>query len=293
MKTPVTSKDRPHDDPELFQEAINLTAARTGFVPRLIEKDYFCTVLLEYLSAADASLVFKGGTCIAKIYADFYRLSEDLDFSIPLAHDATRKERRQAAQKFKETLVALPGRLPVFQLVQPCEGANNSAQYIAVVGYHSLAGGMADTIKIEVGLREPLITSAIVGAAKTLLIDPVTEKPLVGPVEVNCLSRIEAYAEKFRAALSRRDAAIRDFYDLDHAERRLGLQPAAADLIELVRKKLGVPGNDPISLSPARLVELRRQVETELRPVLRSEDFGQFDLDRAFAIVAAMAERVK
>ena len=141
MKTPATSGNRPHDDPALFREAINLTAARTGFAPRLIEKDYFCTVLLEYLSEADASLVFKGGTCIAKVHAEFYRLSEDLDFSIPLAHDATRKERGRAAQEFKEALTAMPHRLPVFRLVQPCAGANNSTQYAAVVGYHSLAGG--------------------------------------------------------------------------------------------------------------------------------------------------------
>jgi predicted nucleotidyltransferase component of viral defense system len=42
-------------------------------------------VLLEYLAAVDEALVFKGGTCLAKVYADFYRLSEDLDFVIPMA----------------------------------------------------------------------------------------------------------------------------------------------------------------------------------------------------------------
>lgn len=37
---------RLHEDPELFREAVTFTAAETAFVPRLIEKDYYCTVLL-------------------------------------------------------------------------------------------------------------------------------------------------------------------------------------------------------------------------------------------------------
>lgn len=69
-----------HEDVELFRAAVQFTAAESGFVPRLIEKDYFCTVLLDYLSrSAGNGLVFKGGTCLAKVHSELYRLSEDLD----------------------------------------------------------------------------------------------------------------------------------------------------------------------------------------------------------------------
>lgn len=34
-----------HQDPEAFRDLLTLTAARTGFLVRLVEKDYFCTVL--------------------------------------------------------------------------------------------------------------------------------------------------------------------------------------------------------------------------------------------------------
>ncbi|MEI7935088.1 MAG: nucleotidyl transferase AbiEii/AbiGii toxin family protein [Verrucomicrobiota bacterium] len=74
-----------HEQAEMFRDALALTRQRTGFVARLIEKDYFCTLLLEYLAEASPELVFKGGTCLAKIHADFYRLSEDLDFVIPMS----------------------------------------------------------------------------------------------------------------------------------------------------------------------------------------------------------------
>jgi hypothetical protein len=47
-------------DPEFFRAAVSFTAQRTGFAARLIEKDYFCSVLLEYLASASKDLVFKG-----------------------------------------------------------------------------------------------------------------------------------------------------------------------------------------------------------------------------------------
>ena len=52
------------------------------------------------------------------------------------------------------------------------------------------------------------------------------------------------------------------------------------------------PGNDPVDVSDGRLAALRKQIEAQLRPVLRERDFGEFDLERAFKIVAEMAEAV-
>jgi len=53
-------------DPDFFRAAVTFTAQRTAFSPRLIEKDYFCTVLLEYLASMSETLIFKGGTCLAQ-----------------------------------------------------------------------------------------------------------------------------------------------------------------------------------------------------------------------------------
>lgn len=81
------------EDPGLLREAIRFTSATRGFIPRLIEKDYFCSVVLEYLAASGADLTFKGGTCLSKIHSSFYRLSEDLDFSIATAPGSSRASR--------------------------------------------------------------------------------------------------------------------------------------------------------------------------------------------------------
>ncbi|MDP3772929.1 MAG: nucleotidyl transferase AbiEii/AbiGii toxin family protein, partial [Gemmatimonadales bacterium] len=132
-------------------------------------------------------------------------------------------------------------------------------------------------------------TPVVQGEAKTLLLDPVSGSALVPALRVPCLSQQEAMAEKLRAALCRRDVAIRDFYDIDHAVRRLGVRLDDAQLLELVRQKLAVPGNEPLDVSRARLDALLPQVETELKPVLRPADFAAFDLGRAFATVAEVA----
>jgi len=292
MGQPEPAAIRLHEDPGLFQEAVNFTAAETAFSPRLIEKDYFCTVLLAYLMAADDALVFKGGTCLAKVHAEFYRLSEDLDFVIPMPTDASRSQRSAQMSGLKKAVESLERQLPIFRIIQAMRGSNSSKQYIASAQYTSLLSRQEDTIKIEVALREPLLTPAVDGPARTLLLDPVSGQPILKPVVVRCISRMEAYAEKFRAALSRREAAIRDFYDLDHAVRKLGIQPHEAQLVALVKQKLAVPGNEPVDIAGPRLAALRQQLEPQLKPVLRDSDFAEFDLDRAFQIVAEMAAKV-
>ena len=281
------------EDPDYFRAAVRFTSQVTTFAPLLVEKDYSCTILLGYFSEASDGLVFKGGTCLAKVHADFYRLSEDLDFVVPLPVDAPRAERSKQAKPLKEAVEKLPKRLPEFHLIDPLKGANNSTQYIAVIGYSSLIRQQEETIKIEVGLREPLLTPVVKSPARTIMLDPVSGKSLVPPVSVRCISKAEAMAEKFRAALSRREAAIRDFFDIDYAVRRLDLHPHDISFIQLIRHKLDVPGNAPVDVSRERLKTLRQQLESRLKPVLRAKDFEKFDLDRAFEIVAAVAAMVQ
>jgi predicted nucleotidyltransferase component of viral defense system len=282
-----------HEDPVLFHEAVSITQLGTGFAGRLIEKDYFCSVLLEYLTTVEDALVFKGGTCLAKVYAEFYRLSEDLDFVIPIAAGAMRAERSKRTTGLKKAIAGLSRRLSVFRIIQPLIGANNSTQYVAVLGYRSLLSGREEPIKIEVGLREPLLTPIFEGSAKTILLDPVSGKPLVKPVFFHCIAKKEAFAEKFRAALSRRDVAIRDYFDVDYAVRLLGLRPGDSELIGLVRQKLSVSGNEPVNVSEDRLAALRAQLDSQLKPVLRPKEFAEFNLNRAFEIVAGMAAKVR
>jgi len=289
---PEPARLRWHEDPEAFRDLLTLTAARTGFLVRLVEKDYFCSVLLQYLAASCPGMVFKGGTCLAKVHAEFHRMSEDLDFTIPVPVGSARSTRSRLAEELKRAMAELERRLPSFRTATALRGANNSTHYNAVVAYTSRVGQQEETVKIEAGLREPLLTPVIRGEARTLLLGPASDRPLVPALPVACLSYDETMAEKLRAALSRRDPAIRDFYDVDHAVHRRGYRVGDPAFLTLLRRKLDLPGNPAVDLSATRFAALRSQLETALKPVLRPKDFASFDLDRAFAAVAEVAEAV-
>lgn len=282
-----------HDDAALFREAVNFTVSRTGFNSRLVEKDYFCTLLLAHLARSGVDqLVFKGGTCLAKVHAGFYRLSEDLDFTIAMPVEAHRKLRRQAILEVKRAVATIATHAATFKTTEPLRGANSSTHYSGAVAYTSLITGQLERILIEVSIREPLLLRPETALARTVLLDPVSGEAGVHPLPMRCIALTEAVAEKFRAALSRREVAIRDFFDLHHLINQPGVDARDSQMIELVRRKLAVPGNPPTNVSKERLDDLRRQMDTQLRVVLRHEDFRTFELDRAIALVADMAAQL-
>lgn len=284
---------RLHENKALFLDALNYTAAETGFLARLIEKDYFCSLALGHISQGAGGMIFKGGTCLAKVYSGFYRLSEDLDFGISIHLSAGRGERSRLSADAKRVVAEIPGIIPGLRIVSPLKGAAASSQYLAALAYTSFIDGHEEAIKIEVSLREPFLEPGRGFPARTMLLDPVTTKDAVAPFEVPCISWQEAMAEKFRAAMTRLEPAIRDFYDIDHAVRTRKLDSRKPAFKALVRKKLAVPGNGPVDLSDARLALLRGQVDSVLRPVLRPADFAAFDLDRAFTLVVDLFQALK
>ncbi len=282
-----------HEDVVLFREAVTFTAAQTRFSTRLIEKDYFCSLALQYLAARAPGLVFRGGTCLAKIHLGFYRLSEDLDFLVSTPLEASRAERSKRAEELKKAIAAVDKDLSGFRVATPVTGANDSRQYNALISYKSLMAEREEHLKIEVGFREPVLNAVVDGEARTLLLNPLNGEPVAPVFPIRVLSRDEAMAEKVRAALSRGDVAIRDFYDVDHAVQRSGLRAEDMAILDLVRLKLAVPGNEGVNVSESRLAALRRQLDAELRPVLREDEFAAFNLDRAFRTVAGIAAALR
>ena len=151
----------------------------------------------------------------------------------------------------------------------------------------------AARIKIEVGLRETPLTPPARMKARTLLLNPFTRKSLVPDIDLTTLSMKEAIAEKLRAALTRLEPAIRDFFDIDYLASRNKMDLNDRHLFELLAEKLKVPGNPPIDLSPARKEKLKTQIDTELKPVLRPADFERFDLDRVFQLAMQIADQLR
>ena len=279
-----------HEDTALFREALSFTQSETGFSARLVENDYYGSLLLEDLiSMGDSGCAFKGGTCLSKVHSEFCRLSEDLDFGFSVPVDASRSLRSSTIKAMKAHLARLPQRLRGIRVAEPLRGYNNSTQYIGQLCYRSQVTGQDETIKVEFSIREPILEPVECLPAGTLLVDPFRHRSAIGPLAVPVLSRRETYAEKARAALTRREPAIRDFYDIDHGIRAGKLSLNDSRLIELLAAKLAVPGNDPVDVSDRKRNSLLKQVHSQLRPVLRESDYGSFDMERAFSVVTQLA----
>jgi predicted nucleotidyltransferase component of viral defense system len=262
----------PHDDKASFVEAVRFTAGATQFSEALVEKDYFCSLILaEIFSSGSHKLVFKGGTLLNKTHAGFYRLSEDLDFSIDVAANASR------VKPVKEHLAKVAKKLS-FRFSKKLVGKNESSQYQGEIEYESLLLGNAGTIKVDVGLRENVLEMQTL-RAKTLLQDPFSQEVVFQDFEIKGLSRNEAYSEKIRAALSREFPAIRDIFDLDYALKTKLFDPE--EIAPLVRHKFEIQ-NCKANLSAERKAGFASQIETNLRPVLRRTDFENFDFESAW-----------
>jgi len=99
-------------------------------------------------------LIFKGGTCLNKIYYSYYRLSEDLDFSMRLPdYTTTRGNRRTCIQPVKDNIEEFANQFDMKIEGAENAGRNVSKQYVYYLVYDSVLLPSQQTIKFEVGLR--------------------------------------------------------------------------------------------------------------------------------------------
>lgn len=282
-----------HTNEANYRAALEFTTAEFGFQPALIEKDYFCSLVLNELSRRpELTLVFKGGTLLNKAYAGFYRLSEDLDFTIPTEKDSTRSQRSRVSKKIEIILEQIVSTIPGLSIREPLTGFNNSTQYQCLIGYHSIMGGSGN-IRFEISQREMVVMGVERPILNTLLVDALTGDVAVPPFGVRALSMREAYAEKVRAALTRRVPAIRDLFDLDHATRNDVLDFNDPELLPLIVKKIQQPGNEIFALDASRSEAFRDQLESGLKPVLRMKDFRSFNFNQAIGRLRTFEEAIK
>jgi len=238
-------------------------------------------------------LVFKGGTSFSKVYLDFYRLSEDLDFIIPVSNKTTKSQRKSKIDPVKSLIDELSTTIPGISVSSALTGHNQSRQYIGSIQYNSAILDKSENIRIEIGLREPLVQPYELKPARTIAVNPFNQLPLVQEFTVQVMTIEEAFAEKVRAALTRRDPAIRDFYDIQLAVNSNKIDLFNQNFLEIVKAKLIVHGNDPINVSKNKRIELDHQLDAQLKPVLRTYDFDKFNLNHTYQIVAEIAAKIR
>lgn len=269
-----------------LKEIIPVIARKQNFRLGIVEKDYYLTVILSNIhSMLSKKLVFKGGTLLNKAYFNYHRLSEDLDFTYS-GEEAlnSRAKRSKAIAPIREKMKDFLRSLDLNSKKPEGMGFNNSTQYIFHVYYPSIITGNDENINIEVSLRQAPIDKPVYTVIKHFYQDPFTNEDLIPTNKILSLSLNEAVAEKLKAAITRRDKAIRDFYDLWHiAESNFDFYNHK--FITLFKKKLeteGYQGDFTVNfgLDTPTIVLLQRQVTTDLMPVIHLDE--QFDLTKVF-----------
>lgn len=278
-----------HKDQDKFRDLVDRTASMTGFYAPLMEKDYYLTFILSRINALCDDLIFKGGTCLNKIYYSYYRLSEDLDFSMRLPeYTTTRGKRRECIQLVKDNIEAFAKNLELRLEGVENAGRNESKQYIYYFAYDSVTLPSQQTIKFEIGLRFNPLLKCETRPVQHKFLHPFTGEPLFDAGQVNCLSLNEIVSEKLRAAAIRKDIAPRDFYDLDFISRNR-FNIADKEVIKLFKKKIKEDGGDTdlkkyrvnLGRSDTEVKDMRSRIKAELFEVLTKDEQKNFDLDSA------------
>ena len=287
-----------HNDKDKFRDLVDRTASMTGFYAPLMEKDYYLTYILSQINEFCEDLIFKGGTCLNKIYYSYYRLSEDLDFSMRLPeYIATRGDRRKCIQLVKDNIESFAKNLGFRLEGAEKAGRNESKQYVYYFVYDSIITPSEQTIKLEIGLRFNPILKPEKQAVQHKFMHPFTGESLFDAGKVNCLPLNEIVSEKLRAAALRKKIAPRDFYDLDFILRN-NYVLGDKNVMDLFKKKIEEDGGDTdlnkyrvnMGRGDAEINDMRSRIKTELFEVLTKTEQQNFNLDAALArINKAMA----
>ena len=164
------------------------------------------------------------------------------------------------------------------------EGFNNSTQYVFNISYPSFISGKDEDIKLEISLRQTPIEKPVYNVITHFYKDPFTGEDLIPKNKILSLTLNEAVAEKLKAAITRKDVAIRDYYDLWFiSETKFDFKDR--HFLSIFRKKVEEEKyranySRNFGLDQKSIELLHKQVETELIPVIRVGE--SFDLDKVF-----------
>jgi len=290
-----------HENKEEFIKVLERASKKKDFLLPLLEKDYYLTLILSRISELSEDLYFKGGTCLNKVYYAYYRLSEDLDFSMKLPRDgATRGDRRKCIQPVKNKIKQFAEQfgIKIDDTAEP--GRNESKQYVYYFNYQSALRPVEARIKLEIGLRYNPLSPVEKHPVQHYFQHPFTGEPLFDGGKVICLSLKELIAEKLRAASIREIIAPRDFYDIDFVLRNKFML-SDQTVMEFFKKKLAEDDADTdlakyrknLGRSDAEIEEMRSRIENELFDVLTPAERANFDLDIALGRINDAMEKAQ
>jgi predicted nucleotidyltransferase component of viral defense system len=277
-----------HTNSEDFIKIINSTAMQTGFLPTMLEKDYYLTLVLSKIGELSQNLVFKGGTCLNKVYFDYHRLSEDLDFSLEF-RQPTKPEKKSGVSLRKTILRQIETDISKFaeslnlKFIE-LKKQDGSRQHNYQLGFISAITQKLETIKFEIRAREnAIISKPVIKEVKHKFINKFTQEPLIEFPKIKVYTLKELLADKLAACINR--YVPRDFYDINFAiDSKFKFNDK--EFIDLFKAKLQNDGNEidikkykeNLGLTQGIIKSVQEKISAELHPVLSLQEQKKFNL---------------
>lgn len=241
--------------------------ARTQKVKRvdLIEKDLILHQVLFDLSKNKFfhdNFVFKGGTCLAKCYLDYFRFSEDIDFTWKNQGVFEGKSQKEV-RRYLSTVIDSIGE--IFKRIAKARGLDfknlkDDRTYVELTGgnktctfkvwYQSEVLGRKSFLKVQMNFVEKLCYPLRSAKLKSLIPENQEEIFLLFPefkeyyekIDFDVYDLREILSEKIRAILTRRGVKARDYLDVYLIVKEFGvlLEEVFGCVIEKIRFTLGL-----------------------------------------------------
>lgn len=248
---------------------IDRKANEQGVRATQIQKDYVISWILWGISKSQLlseNLIFKGGTCLKKVYFNDYRFSEDLDFTLK-DDEISEDDLIQAFESlFQEVYEEV--RITMSIKKDSLETHEDSGSIKFIIGYKGPHG--PDTIKVDLTRGEIMQFDERIAPIFRDYSDLEEE------IKIKCYSLEEILIEKMAALMGR--TIPRDLYDFDYIVNIEGL--SLEDVFIEFMSKAENKGHDPKEFSEkvtAKKKTFNQDWQNSLQNQMRKDALPEFD----------------
>ena len=221
-------------------QEISKIASREGVRPQQIEKDYIISWVLWGLynhGILKDALIFKGGTCIKKIFIEDYRYSEDIDFTLDPSLEKTLSD-EEIYKAFYEIFGSIKEAANIdLSIPEDSKEVHESGSIKFFIEYSGPLGGNRDRIKTDIGKGEKLEFEVL----KKPMLNDYSDLEQEAEVTITCYSLEEIVIEKMAALMGR--TLPRDLYDFEYLTNTEGIE--LQDVFIEFQLKAEHKGQDP------------------------------------------------
>src|SRR3989344_1202319 len=226
------------------ENAINNLSGETGFNTKVLLKDYYITAILYLIKDVDG-IYFKGGTALQKIFLNYSRLSEDVDFTLT-----------EDIEEVKEKIINILEKSGLFQKISKDKDVKGFTRL--VVNYKNYSGEDG-VVFIDLNQRAKLLMKPEKHQIKHFY------KDIIPDFSLNTLSSEEMAAEKIAAAIGRN-------MPRDHFDIYMMLKKKIPLNLEMAKKKCEGSGHEFNVIRMFNKAEkLRNRWDEDLLPLLAEE----------------------